>query len=361
MKRIGHTAFALWLLLFAVALTGCDGNGGAAGRTSVWIDVPTSGAEFEPGPITVQFHAASGSGIIRAELSVNGSLVRTDDSPSTTTPVVFMAQSWTLTDPGEYALQVRVVAGNSSEATDVVTVTVLGSAPPPTAEPPGPSPETPADTPEPPTPEPPTSVPSPTTAPTPVPEIAFWAEATTVAAGSCTTVHWETEHVQAVFFDGQPVAGVGTHQTCPCVAESHVLDVTLPTSETGSYTVTIGVTGSCASPTPTPDATAPPAPVLTTPADGYVGMCSPTTLELGWQSVTDPSGIASYEVAVEVNFSGYWQPYWSRRVTGTSAQLSAADGYPLPCASYRWRARAQDGVGNIGPWSAWSGFSFTVY
>nr|HID13623.1 sigma-70 family RNA polymerase sigma factor [Anaerolineae bacterium] len=83
-----------------------------------------------------------------------------------------------------------------------------------------------------PTPLAPTATPRPWTAtptppPTPAPHIAFWADATTVQAGTCTTVRWETEHVQAVFFNGQGVPGLGFHQTCPCVTESHILDVLL--------------------------------------------------------------------------------------------------------------------------------------
>lgn len=49
--------------------------------------------------------------------------------------------------------------------------------------------------------------------------IKFWAEQYTMPAGSCTTLHWSVENVQAVYLDvtGQEegVAGSGTREVCP--------------------------------------------------------------------------------------------------------------------------------------------------
>jgi len=91
----------------------------------------------------------------------------------------------------------------------------------------------------------PTSTPTPSITPSPTPSISFWADPNPVQAGFCTTVHWETANVQAVFFDGRGVVGVDAHQTCPCNPESHTLDVLLRDDTHDIRTLKINVTGIC--------------------------------------------------------------------------------------------------------------------
>ncbi len=85
------------------------------------------------------------------------------------------------------------------------------------------------------------------------------------------------------------------------------------------------------------DTTAPPAPALSSPADGS------TTDEnmpvFSWNSVTDPSGIARYDIELD----------------GTVFNAGLQTSYsPAPLANgvYTWRVRAVDGANNIGAWSS---------
>ena len=383
MKRFGSIYV---LLLLVVVLSGCDGADPAA--TRIWIDVPFDGAEVEAGTITVQSHAASRNGIARVELWVNGTLYRSDENPTPDEPVIYVVQPWIPTAPGDYTLEVRAYATDDTASDpESVTVRVIGEAVEvtetptaefltPTSAPPTDTPVPPTDTPAPPTdtPAPPTDTPiAPTDTPvpptdTPQPQVNFWADDTTVQAGSCTTVHWETANVKAVYFNGQGVAGTGDHQTCPCSPESHTLDVLLPNDEHDIRTVDIGVIGSCVTPSPTftpsptPDTTMPPVPTLLSPNDGFVAACSPSQLELSWQAVSDPSGV-TYQAVVEYYPAGSWETYDSWRNLGSPSVIlePVLPHTVLPCSSYRWRVRAIDGAGNVGEWADWFEFAFTIY
>ncbi len=204
----------------------------------------------------------------------------------------------------------------------------------------------------------PTTPPTPTSTPTPTPHIAFWADATTVQAGNCTTIHWETANVQAVFFDGVGTPGIGSHQTCPCVSESHTLDVLLRNGNHDVRTVTIQVNGACATPTtptPTPDTQGPAAPAPVAPI-GDVTLSCRSTATLTWNPASDPSGIAGYAVHLEERRARVWQ------LVGEWGSIKETQfSVPVSCGFlYRWAVRAQDGVGNWGPWSTWAQFGIGI-
>ena len=203
-----------------------------------------------------------------------------------------------------------------------------------------------------------TATPIPTSLPTltstPVPFVEFTADATTVPAGTCTTVRWKTEHVQAVYFDGIGVPGEGSHQTCPCTAETHTLDVTLPDGSHDVREITISVTGSCVS--PTPDTQAPPAPASLTPSDGVVLSCR-GSITLSWNTAKDPSGVTGYYVQMERKVNEkVWDP------VGTWGPIKETQiNIPVSCGlGYRWAVRARDGAGNLGPWSSWATFGIGI-
>lgn len=98
------------------------------------------------------------------------------------------------------------------------------------------------------------------------------------------------------------------------------------------------------------DQTVPPTPALASPPEGEAVECpadAPVPVLLKWNAVSDPSGIARYEVEVK------------REVTPPVVQVVPAPGIQisttvsLTCnARYTWRVRALDGVGNVGTWSA---------
>jgi RNA polymerase sigma-70 factor (ECF subfamily) len=200
----------------------------------------------------------------------------------------------------------------------------------------------------------PTPTPSPTLTSTPIPFVEFTADANMVPAGTCTTIRWKTAHVQAVYFDGVGVSGEGSHQTCPCTAETHTLDVTLPDGSHDMREITIHVTGSCVS--PTPDNQGPPAPTSLTPSDGVVLSCR-NAITLSWNAVTDPSGVAGYYVRLERQVTrGTWELVntWGP-LTGTQTNV------PVSCGpGYRWIVQARDNRGNLGPWSSWALFGIGI-
>ena len=79
-------------------------------------------------------------------------------------------------------------------------------------------------------PAPPTAVPPPTQ--TPVPGISFWADSYQLKAGQCTTIHWNVQGVQGVYFyqEGQSwqnngVTGKEDRQVCPGVSTTYYLRV----------------------------------------------------------------------------------------------------------------------------------------
>ncbi len=202
------------------------------------------------------------------------------------------------------------------------------------------------------TPVPPTLTPSP-----PPASVAFWADATTIAAGSCTVIHWETANVQSVRYNGADVPGTGSDQVCLCNSETHTLDVERRDGTHDVRTITIQVTGSCItpSPTPTPDTQPPPAPQSLQPNGDTVFRCG-AQVTLTWDAIQDPAGIAGYTVRLETDITGTWETVdrWGP-LEGTQLDVPVNCGY-----GYRWAVRATDDAGNVGPWSAWALFGIGI-
>jgi PKD repeat protein len=89
----------------------------------------------------------------------------------------------------------------------------------------------------------------------------------------------------------------------------------------------------------------PSAPTLMSPADETV--TNDSTVDLDWTEVTDPSPLVNYEVQVDNNDDFSSPEYDSGWIMGSDAATSA-----LPDDTYYWRARASDGLANVGEWSA---------
>ena len=193
-----------------------------------------------------------------------------------------------------------------------------------------------------------TPTPTPTATPTPAAHIAFWADATTVPAGSCTTIRWETENVQAVYLDGQGVPGDGSRQVCPCTPETHTLEVVLRDGSHEVRTLTIDVTGSCVTPTPTPDTVPPPVPQPIGPGTTDENRPESTScpLTLRWNPVSDPSGVVYNVTVIRQSYGGNWELVGSwYGLTATELEIS---GDPNLCgyALYAWNVQAEDGARN---------------
>lgn len=127
---------------------------------------------------------------------------------------------------------------------------------------PTPSP-TPTLTPTPTTPTPTTQPGQPTA--TPEPFVRFWADQTTVQAGQCVTLQWETREINTAFLDGVGVPGVSAKTVCPCENQTYTLRISYRNGTTQDFTVALTVQGVCtpAPPGSTATPTFPPPPTLT--------------------------------------------------------------------------------------------------
>jgi hypothetical protein len=91
--------------------------------------------------------------------------------------------------------------------------------------------------------------------PQPGPSINFWADATSLRGGQCTTLHWNVTGVRAVFLTHggrrQGVVGQGSQSVCPAgTGETYRLSVTLQDNSERTRDIRINVT----SPAPKPSA-----------------------------------------------------------------------------------------------------------
>jgi hypothetical protein len=340
-----------------------------------WIDFPRDGVSVPVGAsVIVVSHAYAADGVAEMLLSVNGTAYRRDPPTASGDTLVEVRQEWIPQAPGVYTLEVRAYdAAGDVSGSDAITVHVPGEE---TGEvtvtptiPPEPVSVTPTEVPvtitptevpvtvtptEVPVTVTPTDVPV-TVTPTPGPQIQFWVDAEQVNAGTCTTVHWRVQNVQAVFFNGNGAPGEGSHQTCPCQDETHTLVVTLRDGSQTSRSLTIRVNGSCVTPTPTPDTSPPPVPQLYDPADESVLDCPATgELTLEWLPVSDPSGVVYYAKLEQEFMTGQWSS-----VAGWGPVSETQVEAEVDCGGiYRWTVRAQDGAGNISPWA--THFTFSV-
>jgi hypothetical protein len=93
--------------------------------------------------------------------------------------------------------------------------------------------------------------------------------------------------------------------------------------------------------------TAPPAPTLSSPANGATEFTPTPTF--AWNAAVDPDGDAvTYEIQVDDSGCGFASPEFTQSGIGATSVTSS----PLPNATYCWRVRATDSNGLSGPWSA---------
>ncbi len=345
----------------------------------VWIDLPLEGAQFFPETtVTVTCHAFAEAGVAEIQLAVDGEPYRLGTPAQAGEQFVEVSMEWLATEPGSHVLSVTAfdVTGAATNPARVI-VTVVGEAPrlmlsptamgtnvPPTGTPLPPVETLPPTTgtsvaptstaPPTGTPLPPTATPRPPTATPPPPPptiVSFVASPPSVGTGECTTLSWAVEGViSAVWLDGDGVGDHDSRQRCPDETTTYTLRAQGPGGE-DTATVQVNVT---APPSPTPDTQGPAAPGGLNPRGGEVQGCGAVTLR--WNPVSDPSGIKTYYVKVEkvsgTSKSGGWD------TTDTELTIPATW---LECGyQYRWAVWAEDGVGNVGPWSAWAEFSVTI-
>jgi len=71
--------------------------------------------------------------------------------------------------------------------------------------------------------------------------INFWADNTNLNGGQCTRLRWDVRNVQAVYLDGEGVAGVSDREVCPGGTKTYTLQVTKYDGGQDSRQVTINV------------------------------------------------------------------------------------------------------------------------
>lgn len=339
----------VFLLIFF--LSSC--NGAVTGGASVWIDVPLDGMKVPEGQqVKIEGHTASSGGIDRVEVWVDGSLLTTVADPPMEGTLGKFQTSWTPSVAGEHTIQVIAYGADGAASQPdsarifIGTTSIIG---------------TPIIT------EPPLIVVTPLIATTvvatetftptpPVEVIQFWADPPQIQAGTCSLIQWHVENVQKVVFGGSEQSFDGSYKDCPCSDQRYTLTVTRRDGSEEKQRVDLAVTGSCATPTLV-DSTPPPAPTLVVPADGLTISCK-SSQTLTWLPVSDPSGILKYELVVQ-RHSG--DNNWQTAPSGQQVLTDKTTSVPVECGwYYRWRVRALDGAGNVGPWSGWSQFIITL-
>lgn len=104
----------------------------------------------------------------------------------------------------------------------------------------------------------------------------------------------------------------------------------------------------------TPDWQGPNPPILVGPANFSTIYCSSSQLvAFAWKEAPDPSGIAAYELQVEVWGGEKWFPAHRGETTTLSLELEMNCGY-----YYSWRVRARDGAGNWGNFGEYQSFHY---
>jgi ABC-type amino acid transport substrate-binding protein len=71
--------------------------------------------------------------------------------------------------------------------------------------------------------------------------INFWADTTNLNGGQCTTLRWDVRNVQAVYLNGEGVAGVSSREVCPGNTQTYTLSVVKQDGGQDSRQVTINV------------------------------------------------------------------------------------------------------------------------
>jgi hypothetical protein len=342
-----------------------------------WIDWPRDGYRIAPGTtLSLICHAYADEGVAEVRLEVDRQPYRVASPDPVREQFVEASIDWFADEPGTYLLSVVAFDVNgqaSNPASVTVSVTaeeaepaitpVLEETPPPTLIPVEPSStmvltETlpaPTATFPPPTgtPLPPTATLVPPTATPPPPRIvSFEVTRGQITAGECVTFNWRVEGAPtAIYFDGQGVAtNPGSAEKCPTATRDFQLRAEGPGGETTEMLTVVVIQ---ASPTPQ-DTQGPAAPSLISPIGNATLGCA--DVKLRWQAATDPSGIKRYYVKVEKVTGSFKSGAW----TTTDTELTIPVAW-LACGyDYQWAVRAEDGAGNVGPWSAWGTFGVSI-
>jgi hypothetical protein len=370
--RSSMVILPLILLGLAASILSCAP---AEAGPRAWIDWPPGGFETNVGSsVTLIAHAYAADGVGEVRLEVDRQPYRLVSPDRPGEQFVEVSTEWFAEEPGTYLLSVTAIDVNGQGSNPAsVTVSVTGQDPEPVITP-GPEQTEPAasETPEeavattvttgtpvaptatvpPPTGTslPPTATPPPPATPQPCGIISFEVNRNQITAGQCVRFSWRVEgSPSAIYFDGEGATSPDSREKCPSATRDFELRANCPRGvDTQSIRVVV------IEPSPTVDTEGPPAPSLISPTGNAEQSCGAVTLR--WHRPDDPSGINTYYVKVE-KVTGAPKPGgW----TTTDTELTIPAAW-LECGQgYQWSVRAEDGAGNIGPWSTGGSFSVTI-
>lgn len=322
------TATRLLLNMFLVFLTGCTIPTGFPGNTQtsgLKIIAPQDGTVYTVQDwIIVKSAFGMDTGTTSIVLFVNGEIVR-EDALDGSIPSGTIQQPWRPSEPGTYQVQTQLLATDgSSHESNVVQVQVgegTASQTPPTVE----------------------STPTPEATPT-----LGAPQATAIKDSNCRFGPGQVYEVTGYLLSEQtaPIVGrrsdstwwvIQTESGVKCWIWDELVEVS---GDTSSVPIVE------APPTPTPSPVPLSAPQPNSPS-GTLGCTS--SVQLTWQSVSHPNGIASYEW--EINGPNGTQ---TGTTTGTSQEIIVACGG----STYTWSVRTVDNFGNTSVYS--TPLTFTV-
>jgi hypothetical protein len=108
-------------------------------------------------------------------------------------------------------------------------------------------------------------------------KINFWADRETITAGECTVLRWETDNIQAVYYEGKGVVGNGSSEECPDSDTTYGLKVILRDGSTQTRTVKIKVKEPVATKVPPTNTSVPPSETPVPPTSEPTTSVPPTT------------------------------------------------------------------------------------
>jgi hypothetical protein len=156
MKNLIFTLALVCLLASACAPAGTNTHPAAPAvieanpAPQAWIDAPLTGSTLPLAEVEIISHAASLAGIAQVELSVNGTVIRTDPNPNHSQTFNMVRQNWLPTSGGVYQVSVRAQNTNGAwSAPASISITVQDASPTPSAPPSETPTATPSQTPTP--------------------------------------------------------------------------------------------------------------------------------------------------------------------------------------------------------------------
>ncbi len=125
MKRKSFAVLILSWVVLALAACNLPGVGSSSEPPSVVINSPAAGTEVEVGDeVPVQSTSTDDEGVSRVELSVNGQVMRSDNTPEGDSMGLFaLVQPWIPNATGSYSIQV-VAYDEEDNASDPALITV---------------------------------------------------------------------------------------------------------------------------------------------------------------------------------------------------------------------------------------------